>query len=98
MTEQDHELEKTLDMRRLLRIVKPAIDAKKRIVAKSAIKNIDRVVGTIIGSEISKNTVLKAYRKIRSIDIRGIGRTKFRRIHSERDDIDAGRRFERLYR
>ena len=54
MTEQDHELEKTLDMRRLLRIVKPAIDAKKRIVAKSAIKNIDRVVGTIIGSEISK--------------------------------------------
>ena len=54
MTEQDHELEKTLDMRRLLRIVKPAIDSKKRIVAKSAIQNIDRVVGTIIGSEISK--------------------------------------------
>ncbi|SFE44718.1 glutamate synthase large subunit [Trichococcus pasteurii] len=54
MTEQDHELEKTLDMRRLLRIVKPAIESKKRIVAKSAIQNIDRVVGTIIGSEISK--------------------------------------------
>ena len=53
-TKQDHELEKTLDMRRLLRMVKPAIESQKRIVAKSAIHNVDRVVGTIIGSEVSK--------------------------------------------
>ncbi len=52
--EQKHMLEKSLDMRKLLRMCKPALDHKKSIRAKLKINNVDRVVGTIIGSEISK--------------------------------------------
>ncbi|PKM77077.1 MAG: glutamate synthase large subunit [Firmicutes bacterium HGW-Firmicutes-15] len=51
---QNHMLEKSLDMRKLLRMCKPALDHKKSIRAKLKINNVDRVVGTIIGSEISK--------------------------------------------
>ncbi len=51
---QNHMLEKTLDMRKLLRMCKPALEHKKCIRAKLKINNVDRVVGTIIGSEITK--------------------------------------------
>lgn len=51
---QNHNLEKSLDMRKLLRMCKPALENKKSIRAKLKISNIDRVVGTIIGSEISR--------------------------------------------
>lgn len=51
---QNHNLEKSLDMRKLLRMCKPALEHKKSIRAKLKINNVDRVVGTIVGSEISK--------------------------------------------
>lgn len=51
---QNHMLEKSLDMKKLLRICKPALENQKPIRAKLKINNVDRVVGTIIGSEISK--------------------------------------------
>lgn len=51
---QNHLLEKSLDMKKLLRMCKPALENKKPIRAKLKINNVDRVVGTIIGSEISK--------------------------------------------
>lgn len=51
---QNHLLEKSLDMRKLLRMCKPALVNKKSIRAKLKINNVDRVVGTIVGSEISK--------------------------------------------
>ncbi len=51
---QNHMLEKSLDMRKILRICKPAIENQKPIRAKLEIKNVDRVVGTIVGSEITK--------------------------------------------
>ncbi|MDX9871512.1 MAG: glutamate synthase large subunit [Clostridia bacterium] len=51
---QDHALEKSLDMKKLLRMCKPALEEKKPIRAKLQINNVDRVVGTIVGSEISK--------------------------------------------
>lgn len=51
---QNHMLEKTLDMKKLLRMCKPALENQKPIRAKLKINNVDRVVGTIIGSEISK--------------------------------------------
>ncbi len=51
---QDHMLEKSLDVRKLLRMCKPALENQKSIRAKLKINNVDRVVGTIIGSEISK--------------------------------------------
>ena len=54
MKAQDHEIEKTLDMAKLVRMCKPALDDKKRVIAKLFIKNTDRVTGTILGSEISR--------------------------------------------
>lgn len=51
---QDHELEKTLDLNTLLRICKPAINENKKVETTLAIKNINRVVGTILSSEITK--------------------------------------------
>ena len=51
---QNHMLEKSLDMKKLLRICQPALENQKSVRAKLKINNVDRVVGTIIGSEISK--------------------------------------------
>lgn len=52
--EQNHELAKTLDEGKLLRMCRPAIEEQKPIRAKLAINNTRRVVGTIVGSEITK--------------------------------------------
>ncbi len=53
-TEQDHELYKTLDMNTLLKLCEPAVKSGKRIEAKLAIRNTDRVTGTILSSEIAR--------------------------------------------
>lgn len=50
--EQDHGLTHTLDMAKLLRMCRPAIEEQKQIRAKLAIDNTNRVVGTIVGSDI----------------------------------------------
>jgi len=51
---QDHELDKSIDITKLLDICKPALENKEKVKATLPIKNINRVVGTILGSEISK--------------------------------------------
>ncbi|MCB9799439.1 MAG: glutamate synthase large subunit [Candidatus Omnitrophica bacterium] len=51
---QDHGLDKALDNQVLLDMCKPAIERKEKVKASLAIKNTNRVVGTILGSEISK--------------------------------------------
>ncbi len=52
--EQDHGLEKTLDVTKLLDICKPAIERGEKVKAELPIINVNRVVGTITGSEITK--------------------------------------------
>jgi glutamate synthase (NADPH) large chain len=52
--QQNHHIEQSLDLREILPKVQEAIDTKMKIEATFSIKNTDRVVGTIIGSEISK--------------------------------------------
>jgi len=52
--DQQHHLEDTLDMKKLLRMAKPALENQKPIRAKLKINNTNRVVGTLVGSEISK--------------------------------------------
>lgn len=52
--EQDHELERGLDLSKLLRMCRPAIEDKKPIRAKLAINNRNRVVGTLVGSEVTR--------------------------------------------
>ncbi len=53
-TEQNHQLEKSLDCRELLAICKTAVAGKKQVDITLPIKNTDRVVGTILGSEITR--------------------------------------------
>jgi glutamate synthase (ferredoxin) len=52
--DQEHGLEKSLDLTTLLEMCKPAIERGGKVRAQLAIRNIHRVVGTIVGSEITK--------------------------------------------
>ena len=51
---QDHGLEKSLDMTTLLELCAPAIERGETVTATLPIHNINRVVGTILGNEITK--------------------------------------------
>src|SRR5690349_19683483 len=51
---QDHGLEKALDNTVLLRLCEGAIERKEKVVAALPIRNVNRVVGTIVGSEITR--------------------------------------------
>jgi glutamate synthase (ferredoxin) len=51
---QDHGIEKSLDMTTLLKICEPAIKKGRKVHSSIPIKNVNRVVGTIVGYEISK--------------------------------------------
>ncbi|MBU6401424.1 MAG: glutamate synthase large subunit, partial [Verrucomicrobia bacterium] len=52
--DQDHGLEKSMDVTRLLEICEPAIERGERVHADLPICNVHRVVGTITGSEVTK--------------------------------------------
>ncbi len=52
--DQDHGLEKSLDVTKLLDICKPAIECGEKVRAELPIINVNRVVGTITGSEVTK--------------------------------------------
>ena len=51
---QDHGLEKSLDITTLLDLCKSAIEKGEKVKATLPIQNINRVVGTILGNEITK--------------------------------------------
>ncbi|WP_445240289.1 glutamate synthase-related protein [Microcoleus vaginatus] len=51
---QDHGLSKSLDMSVLLDLCKGAIENGEKVQAKLPITNVNRVVGTILGNEITK--------------------------------------------
>jgi glutamate synthase (ferredoxin) len=51
---QDHGLDKALDNNVLLRLCEPAIERKEKVLAALPIRNVNRVVGTIVGSEITR--------------------------------------------
>jgi glutamate synthase (NADPH/NADH) large chain len=52
--EQDHGLEKSMDVTLLLDLCKPAIERGERVTAELPIRNVNRVVGTITGGEVTK--------------------------------------------
>ncbi len=52
--DQDHGIEDSLDETVLMDICKPAIEDGKEVEAIVPIKNIDRTVGTIVGSELTR--------------------------------------------
>jgi glutamate synthase (ferredoxin) len=51
---QDHGLEKSLDRQKLLEICRPAIERGEKVKAQVEVKNFNRVVGTLTGSEITR--------------------------------------------
>ncbi|MBP9838815.1 MAG: glutamate synthase subunit alpha, partial [Proteobacteria bacterium] len=53
-TPQNHYLEKTLDAKLLMDYAGPALKNKEKVYQEIKIKNINRAVGTILGSEITK--------------------------------------------
>jgi glutamate synthase domain-containing protein 2/glutamate synthase domain-containing protein 1/glutamate synthase domain-containing protein 3 len=52
--EQDHGLERSLDVTTLLDLCQPAIERGEDVVVELPIRNVNRVVGTIVGSEITR--------------------------------------------
>ena len=51
---QDHGLDKSLDVTTLLELCQPAIERQERVEKELTIHNVNRVVGTIVGSEITR--------------------------------------------
>ncbi|WP_017727956.1 glutamate synthase large subunit [Halalkalibacterium ligniniphilum] len=51
---QDHQLEESLDMTELLSACEPALERQEKVRGTFQVRNTNRVVGTIVGSEISK--------------------------------------------
>ena len=51
---QDHGLEKSMDLTTLMEICRPAIERGEKVRAELPIRNVNRVVGTIVGNEITK--------------------------------------------
>ncbi len=52
--EQDHGLEKSLDVTQILDLCKPAIERGEKVKAELKIRNVNRVAGTITGSEVTR--------------------------------------------
>ncbi|WP_409070408.1 glutamate synthase large subunit [Aliifodinibius sp. S!AR15-10] len=54
MINQNHGLENSLDIQTLMDICEPALNSQEQVKAHLPIKNINRVVGTIVGSELTR--------------------------------------------
>jgi len=95
---QDHGLDKALDNTVLLKLCGRPSSAQEKVVATLPIRNVNRVVGTIVGSEITRRWVSTGFPKILSRLISPAARPKLRRVHAQRHDLLSGRRCERLRR
>ncbi len=51
---QDHGIDRSLDVTRLLELCKPALERKEKVRAHVKVRNVNRVVGTITGSELTR--------------------------------------------
>jgi len=51
---QDHGIQDSLDVTTLVGLAKPALEKREKVVANLPIRNVNRVVGTILGSHVSK--------------------------------------------
>ncbi|RJS61894.1 glutamate synthase large subunit [Bacillus sp. PK3_68] len=51
---QNHRLEQSLDYREMLRVCQPALEQQRPVKASFSIQNVDRTVGTMLGSEITE--------------------------------------------
>ena len=97
--EQDHGLEKSLDITTLLDLCKPAIERGEPVRAELPIRNVNRVVGTITGSEITQEVGTQGLAcGHRAHPFQGIRRPELRRVHAAWHDVRARRRRQRSSR
>ena len=52
--QQSHGIENSLDYKRVLEVCRPALERQQKVRASFPIQNINRTVGTLLGSEISR--------------------------------------------
>lgn len=52
--DQDHDLDKTLDFQELIPICRDAVENQQPVEFTTAIRNINRVTGTMLGSEVTR--------------------------------------------
>ena len=94
--EQDHGLEKSLDITTLLDLCKPAIERGEPVRAELPIRNVNRVVGTITGSEITRKWGRQGLACGHGAhSFQGIRGPELRRVHAAWHDIYARRRRQR---
>ena len=56
---QDHGIQDSMDVKVLLDLAKPALEKGEKVIANLPIRNVHRVVGTILGSHVSKRYGVK---------------------------------------
>src|SRR5687767_12871032 len=56
---QDHGIQDSLDVTTLVPLAKPALEKGEKVIANLPIRNVNRVVGTILGSHVSKRYGVK---------------------------------------
>ena len=89
----------SLDMTTILPLCKPAIERGEKVEASLPIRNVNRVVGTITGSEMTRKYGRgRVARRHHQAALHGLGGAELRRVRAARHDADAGRRRERLRR
>ncbi len=54
MMDQDHGIDRSLDVTKLLEICRPALERGEKVEESLPILNVNRVVGTILGSEVTR--------------------------------------------
>jgi len=54
VVEQDHGLDRSLDLTTLVPMCKPALDTRQAVDIRLPIRNVNRTVGTILGSQITE--------------------------------------------
>ena len=96
---QDHGLEETLDHKVLLGLCSPAIERGEPVEADMPIRNINRVVGTQVGSAVTRRYGPDGLPED-TIHLRfhGSAGQSFGRVYPQGCDPRVGRRFKRLYR
>ena len=81
VVEQDHGLDRSLDMTTLLPLCAPALERREPVDIRLPIKNVNRTVGTILGAEITTRYGAEGLpRRHHPHPLHGLGRAELRRL------------------
>ncbi len=97
--EQDHGIEQSLDWTSLLPACQPALERGESVEAEFPIRNVNRTVGTILGSEVTQAPRRQwPSRRHDQAQVQRLRRSELRRVRSQGDHHDPGRGRQRLRR